>query len=350
MPTTTRGFRYPASTDTPDVPRDIGNLASDVDGQYISGTLAARPAFGSVGRKYRATDTGDVYLDIGTAWVLLGGANVLRSSDIGASVQAYDAELAALAGLSSAADKLGYFTGAGTAAVADFTAAARTLVAAVSASAQRTALGLAIGTDVQAYDAELAALAGLVSAADKLPYFTGAGTAAVTTLSSFIRTLLDDADAATARVTIGAQSDAQPACRVFRSANKSINNTQLIPVDFDIEYFDTDTMHDNVTNNTRVTAKTAGKYLIYGAVEFAAAAGGIREMTVLRNGGFRIIDVNTQGVSTDNAELSGSTVFDMAVNDYVEMFVFHTATGGGAINIYSAADKAPVLGMVRLAS
>ncbi|WP_176218417.1 gp53-like domain-containing protein [Chromobacterium haemolyticum] len=85
----------------------------------------------------------------------------------------------------------------------------------LQALANRTAFlkaladGLTAGK--QPLDATLTALATIVTAADKLIYATGVDTFAITSLSAFARTLLDDVDAATARATLGAAPLDSPA-------------------------------------------------------------------------------------------------------------------------------------------
>lgn len=121
----------------------------------------------------------------------------------GTDVQAYDAKLQAIAGLASTADTAPYFTGSGTAALMPVTSAARTVLDDTSVAAMRTTLGVAVGTDVQAYDADLAAIAGLNYTANTAPYFTGPGAASLMTVSAAGRALIDDADAAAQRTTLG---------------------------------------------------------------------------------------------------------------------------------------------------
>lgn len=149
----------------------------------------------------------------------LGTAAVEAAS----AFQTADAELTAIAGLTSAADRLPYFTGSGTASLATFTAAGRALVDDADASAQRTTLGLGTAAtsatgDFQASDAELTAIAGLTSAADRLPYFTGSGTASLATFTAAGRALIDDADASAQRTTLGLGTAATSATGDFLPA------------------------------------------------------------------------------------------------------------------------------------
>lgn len=70
-------------------------------------------------------------------------------------------------------------------------------------SQARSNIGAVIGTDVQAYSASLASLAGLTTSANKIAYTTASNVWAVTTFTAYARSLLDDPDALSARTTLG---------------------------------------------------------------------------------------------------------------------------------------------------
>jgi hypothetical protein len=61
----------------------------------------------------------------------------------------------------------------------------------------------AAGNPTLSLAAPLASVGGLTPVADRLAYYTGASTAALATFTAFARMLLDDADAASARSTLG---------------------------------------------------------------------------------------------------------------------------------------------------
>lgn len=141
-----------------------------------------------------------------------GGTGADNASDartnlglaIGADIQAYDAGLQSISGLTTAADKGIYTTALDTYATYDFTAFARTLLDDANQAAMQTTLGLVPGTNVQAYDAGLQSIAGLTTGADLMIYTTASDVYATTALTSFARTLLDDTTNTAARTTLDA--------------------------------------------------------------------------------------------------------------------------------------------------
>lgn len=82
------------------------------------------------------------------------------------------------------------------------TVAARSVAASGSGVSVSNGDGVA-GNPTVSLSAALASVGGLTPAADRLPYYTGASTAALATFTAFGRSLVDDADAATARTTLG---------------------------------------------------------------------------------------------------------------------------------------------------
>lgn len=110
--------------------------------------------------------------------------DTLQASDIpslSSTYQPLDATLTSIAALGTGANKMAYITGVDTWAETGLSVFGRTFIDLADAAAARANLDLEPGVDVQGYDADLAALAGVAS--NGLLTRTGAGTALARTLT-----------------------------------------------------------------------------------------------------------------------------------------------------------------------
>ena len=132
------------------------------------------------------------------SWVAAGGTGTVTSVDVSGGTTG-------LAFTGGPVTSTGTFTVSGTLALTNGGTGANT------AAAARTNLGLVPGTNVQAQSANLQAIAGLTTAADQINYWTGSGTTAVTSLSSWARsTVLSQTTNAGFLTAVGAAPLASP--------------------------------------------------------------------------------------------------------------------------------------------
>lgn len=105
--------------------------------------------------------------------------------------------LESISGLTPAADRVAYYTGANSAALMTVTAFARTLLDDANVTTMRSTLG------AQASHVNLTALSGVTAATNTIPYWNSATTMLASPLTAFGRDLLGDVDAVAGRATLG---------------------------------------------------------------------------------------------------------------------------------------------------
>lgn len=121
-----------------------------------------------------------------------------------------------------------------------------------------------------------------------------------------------------------------PRCHAYKSAAVQTLTTAVVAgVTFDLEEVDTDTIHSIVTNTSRFTIVTAGRYRFFGQVTFASNATGTRAVGLYKNG------TGTAPIAaTRLAPANGAThiqqVADeilLGVGDYIELGAIQTSGG-----------------------
>ena len=110
--------------------------------------------------------------------------------------------------------------------------------------------------------------------------------------------------------------------KVYKSAGQSIPNATFTVLTFDLESFDTNTFHDNSTNNSRITipAGKAGKYAVQWQAVWTANATGSRNTKLLKNGADAAYGVWSVSVgASDPTSYNNNAILDLAVGDYLEI-------------------------------
>lgn len=169
----------------------------------------------SNGSSYDKVDSSDQVNSVAGLQGSITGPNLLTA--LGAST-------AAIGSLTPAANSFPYYTGTTTASTATITAFGRQFVGAADNIAARSLIY------AQAYSDNLQALTSFTPVADRLAYYTSSSTAAITTLTTFGRSLIASTDAATARDTLGAMPRKRSIITYTGSATGSLADAEAMVI------------------------------------------------------------------------------------------------------------------------
>lgn len=125
-------------------------------------------------------------------------------------------------------------------------------------------------------------------------------------------------------------------CSIYSSAaNQVIPNTTWTVFAFNAETFDTGGLHDNVTNNSRITipAGGGGLYLVGYTIAFNTNATGFRASQIKKNNVTAYFGNSLAAANGNTTGLVGSVLLSLSAGDYLELFSYQNS--GGNLDVWS---------------
>ena len=126
-----------------------------------------------------------------------------------------------------------------------------------------------------------------------------------------------------------------PACKVYKSVSTSI--TSGSPITFDLETFDTDTMHSTVTNTDRITINTAGIYIVTFGYLINYAGTLTKEQPTIYKNGSATNYVIKYGSGTTNMAHVMHTILSLSATDYLQALITITGATSPATDVTAEA-------------
>lgn len=117
-----------------------------------------------------------------------------------------------------------------------------------------------------------------------------------------------------------------PTCSAFNNTTQTLNTGVTTVMTANSERWDNDAMHSTVTNTSRITIQTEGRYSVASTVKFDAHATGVRGVDFLVNGTTAYEAAGSTAVGAGVAEvLTSQRYIDLNASDYVETRAVQTS-------------------------
>lgn len=130
----------------------------------------------------------------------------------------------------------------------------------------------------------------------------------------------------------------------YSNASQSISTSSWTHVLLAAEEYDTNGLHDNSTNNWRLTIATNGLYVITGQIELASVGSGRGILQVRKNDNTTNATAGTRLVASTSVDGTGqavdinvSTARYLAAGDYISLHVWQST--GASVNLNPGADS-----------